>query len=253
MGPMRAPLCLLLAASAPLPALAELPPITSAAQAVGQLSSAAESDQRAALANLQAACRGKYRRELRDHPEVKRRLEALFAAAAPAVKRAVLDASRCYSSAAFLPLVVQALHDPDPGIIAYGAEVGARLEDPAVIAPLLEALSARAGACAQPGLSPAEVEVCVWLTYAPGAPLPAASAELKQQAAKAAVAMTESPYKKVREVAVETIAASGLAEHAPALRALIAREERKGGFSEPNDAALLARFKERLRALAKPK
>ena len=76
--------------------------------------------------------------------------------------------------------------------------------------------------------------------------------ELRERVAVYASAMLEAAAPKVREVAVESLAATRLATHAPALAALIAKERAKG-FEANNDPALIKRFGERLEALKRAK
>ena len=228
-----------------------LPPIRSPGDAMAQLSLKAAGQQVAALGNLASACRGRMRHALRDHPAVLRRLSSLARSPSTKVKRAVMDCARCFTPAKFVTLLSVELADSDPAVVSYVAEVVARVADPAVVPPLLAELEKHGEACRKPGLAAERVEVCVWLTYAPGAALQGAAAELRGEAATLASAQLASPYPKVREVAVETVAASRLARFAPAVAELIARETKKGGFDAPNDPALIGRFKKRLRALKK--
>ncbi|MCB9645265.1 MAG: hypothetical protein H6730_01505 [Deltaproteobacteria bacterium] len=227
------------------------PPVQSNLQAVALLKAArTEASAKAAVKSVTEACRGKLRHSLRDHPPLLSSAQTMAQAEDAGVRRAALDLDRCFTPAKFVTVVAPRLADPEPQVVAYAAEVAARLADPVVVAPLLEALGKRKAACLAPGLEKPEVEVCVWLTYAPGAALETADAATRAAAADAAVAMFAAPYAKVREVAVETVASARLARHGAAVEALIAKEKAKG-FPEANDPALLERFSARRKALAR--
>lgn len=227
-----------------------LPPIRNANTAVLQLRKAKGPQRVKALKNLAKACRGRLRHELKGHPGVAGELKRLGASGSADVKRAVLDAYRCTSPAGFLKLFVPRLSDADPTVIAYAAEVAARTENPQVVEPLLQALEKRKDACMKPGLAKPQIEVCVWLTYAPGAALGSADKATRSKAGAAATQMFESPYPKVREVAVETAASTRLRALAKPVAALI-KKERGKAFAKKNSAALLGRFEKRRRALLK--
>jgi hypothetical protein len=239
---------LTLAAAAPA---AGGPPVQSTLQAVALLKGAKTGAAAAeAVKAVSEACRGKLRHALRDHPPLLSAAQGLAASPDAAARRAALELDRCFTAARFVAVVAPRLADPEPSVVAYAAEAAARLADPVVVAPLLEALASRKAACLAPGLPAPEVEVCVWLTYAPGAALESADRSTRSAAAEAAVAMFAAPYPKVREVAVETVASARLAAHGPALEALVARE-RSGDLTPANPPALLERFLARRRALAK--
>jgi hypothetical protein len=223
--------------------LAALPPINSANDAVLQL----RTGKVEAIANVEAACKGKLRHALKDEPRVVAELMRLSANAE--VKKAVLDAYRCLSPAKFAELMSIRLNDPDPAIVAYAAEVSARVADPIVVPPLLDRAEEKRTACLGE-LPAAEIDRCVWLTYAPGASLAGADRALRERAAKFAAEMLASLHPKVREVAVETLASAKLKAYAAAVAELIAKEK-SGAFAKKNDAALLTRFEERKRALTK--
>lgn len=243
----------LLLASLPLvaaPAFAA-PPIQSPLQAVARLRSAkTPAAAKAAVQAVGEACRGKLRHALRDHAGLRASAEKMATAEDPGVRKAALDLDRCFTPKTFAGVVGPRLSDEDPAVVVYAAEVAARLADPAVLPPLFAAHDARAPACLAPGLDPAAVEVCVWLTYAPGAALAGADEEARASAAERAVKMFEAPYPKVREVAVETVHSAGLKTYAKAIAKLVAAEK-AGEFAQKNDAALLGRFEERRRALLK--
>jgi hypothetical protein len=185
-----------------------LPPITTVAGALAQLRIQEEPRRLDALENLAVACKGKYRRDLRDRPELEKELTALFAQASDTVKTRVLDAYVCFSAARFSALVIHALDASDP-VVAHAAEIAARLEDPALVAPLLDRLDRRATQCLEPALAQPAVDACVWLTYASGSLLTNADAALKKRAGDAARPLLKAPHAKLREVAAETVSASG--------------------------------------------
>lgn len=246
----RAPLLLVSALMAPAVASAA-PPIQSPIMAVGRLRSAkTPAAAKAAVSAVVAACRGKLRHSLRDHPALLKQARTLSGAEDAGIRRAALDLDPCFSAAKFVPVLGPRLSDADPKVVTYAAEVAARLADPAVVPPLLARFDAKKAACLEPGLDAAQVEICVWLTYAPGAALERADKALRGEAATRAVAMFAAPYPKVREVAVETVASARLKAHAPAVKQLIA-DERAKKLPSPNDAALLKRFEKRYRALRK--
>lgn len=236
-----------------------LPPIRGPEDAVAQLGLPDVKRQREALAHLADACRGSFRHALRDQPAVLARVSALGEAGDTAMKRAALDTARCFSPEAFLKVLVPRLSDADPEVVSYTAEVAARVGTPAVVGPLLDALEKQGKRCLDPALPPAEVEVCVWLAYAPGSALPTADGAerpLRARAGDLVVPLLGSPHPKVREVSVETIAATRLRTHAAALQALLERERKKPGkdpeaFAKPSPPDLLPRFKARLATLTK--
>lgn len=221
------------------------PPIRSANDAMLQL----RTSKVEALVNLERACRGRLRHELKDHAVVLKELTRLSAMEDEKVQRAALDAHRCLSPQKFVPILKARLAGK-PAVAAYAAEVSARVDDPAMVPPLLDALAKKRSACLGAELPKPEIEVCVWLTYAPGASLGRADRALREKAAAAAARMFDSPHPKVREVAVETVAASRLKGYAAKVADLIAREK-KGTFERRNEAPLLRRFEKRRRALSK--
>lgn len=230
------------------PALAA-PPIQNPLMAVARLRAAKTGAQaKDAVAAVSEACRGKYRRSLKDHPGLLSTTKKMAADEDPAVRKAALDLDPCFSPAKFVAVVAPRFEDEAPEVLTYAAEVAARMADPVVVPPLLAALDARAAKCLAPGLAKPQVEVCVWLTYAPGAALGSADEATRASAAERAVRMFAAPYAKVREVAVETVASARLKAHAKAVGALIA-DEKAGKFADKNDAALLGRFEKRRKAL----
>lgn len=240
-------LVLLAAASVPSSALAT-PPLSSPIQVVALLKKATPAQLPDAVDRVQQACRGRLRRTLRDHPALVAEVRRRASAGPIEARKVVLDTFRCFSPARFRSIVTPLFTDADPAMVAYAAEVGARTEDAALVGPMLAALAARRSGCLKPGLDAADVEVCVWLSYAPGACLRRASAKIRTAAAEAVVPLLAAPYAKVREVSVETVAAARQKRFAPSIAELVAKEKAKA-FADLNDPALVARFEKRRRAL----
>lgn len=188
--------------SLPLLLLAALPPINSLPEALAQLGSPEKVE---ALANVDKACKGKLRHELRDNAALKGALEKTFAEGDAAVKNAVLDTGKCFTPAKFVPFVETGLRDADPAVIAHAAEAAARLEDASAAAPLLAALEPRKAACAGEGLEVKQVDVCVWLTYALGPSVRRADAATKARVKELVTPFAKAPYPKLKEVAAETL------------------------------------------------
>ena len=214
------------------------------------LKKAAPAEMPTAVARVNEACRGRYRRALRDHPAILKAVQARSQTGPVASRKAVLDTHRCFSIERFRSVLRPLFAATNPELVAYAAEVAARTEDSGLVEALLAALEARRSGCAAPGQSDDAVDVCVWLTYAPGACLGAASRTLRAQAGQAAAGMLTSPYAKVREVAVETLASARLKRFAPAVATLI-KQEKAGAFDQPNTGVLVARFEQRRRRLAR--
>lgn len=227
-----------------------VPPIRSPLEAVARLRRGPDVGR--AVRAVDEACRGRYRRSLQDAPSLVKEAERLLRRKAVEAKKGALDLHRCFSTEVFVrKLLEPALRLAHPSIVAYAAEVAARREDPAVAAPLLDRLQGAHEGCLRKGQSAAEVEVCVWLTYAPGTGLSAADTSVRTRAGELVGKLAlHAPYPKVREVAVETLTQTRLKDHAETIRALI-RKERSGQFSKSNDKSLLRRFEKRARALAK--
>lgn len=253
--PMRARSLLLVLLLGSAPALAEAPPSPpppkTVQEAILQLGAASDQGLVAALKNLTTACRGSLRLSARDDPALGARLLELAKTGSVEVRKGVMDAGRCVRPAAFVALLEIELAAPEAAVRAYAAEGAARVDDPAVVPALLSALDKCKTACKTEELAPEEVEVCVWLTYAPGAVLGRADRDSRERVAKAAAEMLEAPHPKVREVAVETLAAAKLKVYAAPVAALIQRETRAGGFKKANDRALISRFEARVAALKK--
>ncbi len=217
---------------------ADLPPIHSTAEAIAELA-LEKSAWPAALKNLRQACGGVLRHELRDQPAVLGRLKEIISAGDQAAKKAVLETDRCFTAGRFFELLRIALADADPSVISAGAEAAARVADPGALGDLLDAAERRATVCAAKDLAAPELDACVWLAYAPGALIGGADPAIKERAAKLAIAGLSSTHAKVREVSVETLAHAKIKRYAQEIDALVAREQKKDGFSEPNSAALI--------------
>ena len=227
--------------------LAALPVPKSVAEVEAQLSRADP----AAIENVAKACRGSLRLTLRDHAGVIAKLDALAVEGAPELKRAILTASRCFRPAAFASTYKRLIADAEPGVAAFALEIVSNTRDVGLVGLVLDRAERTRDACLVAAAGP-ELEVCVWATYAPSTSLDGAATEVRERAAAHAAAMFGAVAPKVREVAVESLAASRLAAHAPALSALIAKEREKG-FAVSNDGALIKRFSERLESLKRAK
>ena len=235
-----------------------MPKPQSIAQAARQLLVKDGKRQLEALANLKAVCRGPQRHGFRDAGPIEKALKRLSAKADPKLRAKVLagvmDTTPCFSAARFVQFIAAQLKDTDPAVIAYAAETAGRLNQPEVLAPLLEQLEAWRKPCSAEGLPPERVNVCVWLAYAPGAVLPnVPDAAKRQEVLELVLPLLDSFYPKVREVSVETVSATGLAAAIEPLAFLIAKEGKKGGFRTPNDPSLVGRFEQRLESLKKRK
>ena len=236
---------------------ADLPKPQSVPQAARQLLVKDGAKQLAALANLKAVCRGPQRHGFRDAHPIEKALKRLSAKADPTqrakVLAAVMDASSCFSAARFVPLVAGQLADKDPAVVAYAAETAGAINQPEMLPLLTEALSKRRASCQKKGLSAAEVDACVWLAYAPGAVLPnVPDTAARQQVLELVLPFLEAPYAKLREVTVETAAATKLPAAIEPLEKLIKRERAKG-FGQPNSEGLIGRFEKRLKSLKRLK
>ncbi len=227
--------------------IAALPVPKSVAEAEAQLAQKDPAAQVEAIGNLGKACRGSLRLTLRDHAGVIGRLSALAREGTPEVKRAVLTSSRCFRPAAFVAAYQGLIADADPEVVAYALEIVSNTQDASLVGLVLDHQEGVTAKCSQ-GKAPGEA--CVWAAYAPSTMLASAPREIRERAALQAAALFAAESPKVREVAVETLAATRLAQHAPKLAALIDKEKSKG-FAAPNDAALIKRFGERLKALEK--
>jgi hypothetical protein len=248
---MRASLLCVLPLLTPLPAFAEgLPPIKSAADAISELGLVHEDQLEIALGNLKAGCKSsELRRELRDNEAISKRLDELLRHASAHLKRSVLEAAACLSPARQGPLVGLALQDADPSVISAAAEAAGHTSDPALLRAVLEVQKAWTARCVDAAsLKAPEVDACVWLSYAPGPLSAGADATLRDRAAAQAVQMFESKLSKVREVSVETLAATHLKKFAPDLKKLI-QKERTQAFENTNAPEIVKRFEAHLAQL----
>lgn len=209
------------------------------------------------LSELRQACAGRNRHVFRDDPRLLKGLARLRSKVSKGstpqrfeVLEAVMKAERCFSAAKLNGLLGPLLADRDPRVVERVTEVLATTGQPVVIPLLLEHLAQRQGACLKPGLAAAEQKVCVWLSYGPGAALHNAgpSDPVRQRVALSIRPFLEAPYAKVREVAVESLAASKDRASIDSLVKLINKEERRL-FAEPNSPEMIGRFKKRLKAL----
>jgi hypothetical protein len=228
--------------------LATLPVPKSVAEVEAQLTQADV----VAIDNVAKACRGSLRLTLRDHAGVIGRLDGLAREGAPELKRAILTASRCFRPAAFASTYKRLIADADPGIAAYALEVVSNTRDVGLLGLALDYAERTRDSCLTRVDGGAALDACVWAAYTPSTMLDTASLELRERVAVHAGAMLEAAAPKVREVAVESLAATKLAAHASELAALIAKERAKG-FAANNDPALIKRFGERLEALKRAK
>lgn len=236
------------------PAWAEGPtlsPPKTVQEALLQLGAATDPGLVSALKNLTTACRGALRLSARDDPALGARLGELAKRGSVEVRKGVMDAGRCVRPAAFVGLLEVELAAPEAAVRAYAAEGAARVDDPAVIPPLLAAFEKCKATCKTDELGAEEVDVCVWLTYAPGAVLGRADRAARERVAAAAAEMLDAPHPKLREVAVETLASARLKVYSTPLAALIQRETKPGGFKKANDRALISRFEAHLAAIKK--
>lgn len=186
--------------------LAALPPVKSVQDAQSQLALPSEAQQVEAWKNLAAACRSTLRLSLRDQPGIVAKARTTATSGSAPLQRAMMDAGRCFSPGVFTELLKAVIARGE--IVAYAAEAATRIADPLVAPPLLDAFDKRKATCKTKDLAATEVEICVWLIYAPGAVLSGADRALKQRAADAASSVIDAPYPKLREVAAETLSAS---------------------------------------------
>lgn len=227
--------------------IAALPVPKSVSEAEAQLTQKDPAVLVEAVGNLGKACRGSLRLTLRDHAGVIGKLAAIARDGTPEVKRAVLASSRCFRPAAFSATYQVLIADADPEVAAYALEIVSNTQDSALVGLVLDHEEGVTAKCTK-GKAPGEA--CVWAAYAPSTMLANAPREIRERAAMLAAGMLAAESPKVREVAVESLAATRLKQHAPKLAALIEQEKSKA-FAAPNDAALVKRFGERLKALEK--
>ncbi len=233
-----------------LPTSIQAAPLKTGMQAISRLRAAGAKLPEAAL-EVQKACMGRLRMELRDDARLLREAQKITRKKRADLRKSALELYRCFSADKFVTKIVSPLlSDSDLSVASYAAEIAGRLEHPEGVKRLLAEQNKWKEKCLEEGLSKEQVEFCVWLAYAPGTGLPAAEQALKQKAADAAVALFASPYAKVREVSVETVYASGLKKYSKDISQLI-KDEKKGKYKTKNTPALLKRFAKRARVLNK--
>ncbi|HBU49137.1 MAG TPA: hypothetical protein DEB46_12585 [Myxococcales bacterium] len=211
----------------------------------------------AGLIRLETACAGARRHDFRDDPRLlkavarlRRKVWADNKASRQDVLKALLRTQRCFSAAKLVVLLKPLLIDGDPALEALVVETLATTGDVTVIPALLARFQAMEGQCLAEGTAEPVREVCVWLAYGLGAALHQAATEdpLRAKVARQVAPWLRSPYRKVREVSVETLAAAGDSSAIEPLVELI-KAERKNAFAEVNSSALLNRFELRLKTL----
>ena len=226
-----------------------LPPIQTPEQAVQQLGLSGEEAQLSALSNLKTACRGRLRHTLKDNKPVLSAVEKLLEEGSAPVRRGALDVVRCFAAANIPRMLALGLDATDPQLRSYAAEIAAQVSEPPVTELLLARLEKVRPDCADPKAKAELVESCVWLVYSSGATVgPGHSRALRERIGKAIEAQLASPHPKVREVAVETLGRTRLSAHAQAIERLV-EQEKKGTFSEKNEAAILRRFESSAKSL----
>lgn len=225
--------------------LAALPVPKSIAEVDAQLGNQAALVE--AVGNVGKACRGSLRLTLRDHAGVIGKLQAVARDGSADAKKAVLASSRCFRPTAFAGAYAGLVADADEGVAAYALEIVSNTQDAALAGLVLDHQEKVMGACVA---ARAASEACVWSAYAPSTLVGPAPREVRERAAQLAVKMFAAESPKVREVAVESLAATKLKAHAPALAELIEKERAKK-LAAPNEPALLKRFADRLKALEK--
>tara|TARA_Y100001934_G_scaffold229722_1_gene276927 strand:+ start:556 stop:1113 length:558 start_codon:yes stop_codon:yes gene_type:complete len=163
---------------------------------------------------------------------------------------ALLQTQRCFSPAKLVTLLKPLLNDGDLKLRARTIETLATTGDVVVVPTLLARFRALQQLCLAEGIAAPDQEVCVWLAYGLGAALHQAGPEDPRRAevASTVIPWLRSPYAKVREVAVETLAAAGDGMAAKPLAQLIASEQQKS-FKQSNSPALIKRFEQRLKKL----
>ena len=215
--------------------------------------------QQAGLAQLESACTGQRRHDFRDDPRLLKalgRLRHKVAKGQGATRRTVLMAllrvQPCFSPGKLVTLFKPMLLDGDLELRARTIETLATTGHVDVLPALLDRFRAGQALCLGEGLGAGDQKICVWLAYGLGAALhqAAADAPLRTEVARAVIPWLGSPYAKVREVAVETLATAGKAVAVDPLAALIASEQ-QGRFKQGNSPALINRFEQRLKTLRK--
>lgn len=228
-------------------ALAAEPQVTDPNRAVLMVRTAKPEQLPTRVEAVVAACRGRLRFALRDHPPLRAVAAARVQADPPPGARAVLDLYPCFTHQSFASVVDAGLKRPE--VAAYAAEIGGRLAAPSLVEALVRELTARKEACAEPA-SAAEDEVCVWLAYASGPIGQAASPEARTPLQALVLPLLDSEIAKVREVSVESLHSWGDPKFVAPIRALV-KKERSQGFDAPNESAVVDRFEQRARSLSK--
>jgi hypothetical protein len=214
---------------------------------------AAEGDARLeALEALPKACRGSLRLVLRDHAAIVRRVSALATEGPAPQRRAALGALRCFRPAVIEAPLRASFGDADRALAAFALEVASNTRDAALVGAVLDHAEGVVERCASSPPSGDALEACVWAVYAASTMLDGADAATRTRARTIVAPATESEAPKLREVAVETLAATRQRAAAAVVAKLVEREKKKGGFTAPN-TALVSRFVERQRALEKAK
>lgn len=151
----------------------------------------------------EAACRGKLRHELRDHPGLLAEVERRLNAGALEDQKAVLELERCFSAPKLRPLLEKALGIE--GLTPLAAEIAGRFEDPVYVAPLLAALIGKKADCLKVAPNDPAAEACVWLVYALGPSVKKAGAGTKAEVKKELDGLNAAAHPKLQEVLAETL------------------------------------------------
>lgn len=151
----------------------------------------------------EAACRGKLRHELRDHPGLLAEVERRLNAGALEDQKAILELERCFSGPKLRPLLEKALGIE--GLTPLAAEIAGRFEDPVYVAPLLAALIGKKAECLQVAPNDPGAEACVWLVYALGPSVKKAGAGTKAEVKKELDGLSAAAHPKLKEVLAETL------------------------------------------------
>lgn len=151
----------------------------------------------------EAACRGKLRHELRDHPGLLAEVERRLNAGALEDQRAILELERCFSAPKLRPLLEKALGIE--GLTPLAAEIAGRFEDPVYVAPLLAAFIGKKAECLKVKAEDPAAEACVWLVYALGPSVKKAGAGTKAEVKKELDGLNTAAHPKLKEVLAETL------------------------------------------------
>jgi hypothetical protein len=151
----------------------------------------------------EAACRGKLRHELRDHPGLLAEIERRLNAGALEDQKAILELERCFSAPKLRPLLEKALGIE--GLTPLAAEIAGRFEDPVYVAPLLATLIGKKAECLKVTPDDPGAEACVWLVYALGPSVKKAGAGTKAEVKKELDGLDAAAHPKIKEVLAETL------------------------------------------------